>query len=83
VLAHLGELGVSSVMIEAGTRLNTTALVKGFVDRLVLFYAPRLLGEEGLSLLHSPHSLLPLPAPEVRRFGEDICVTSTLKSYWD
>jgi diaminohydroxyphosphoribosylaminopyrimidine deaminase/5-amino-6-(5-phosphoribosylamino)uracil reductase len=82
VLAHLGEAGVSSVMIEAGTRLNTTALAKGLVDRLVLFYAPRLLGEEGLPLFRSSQSLLPFPALEVRRFGDDVCVTSTLKSYW-
>ena len=69
-------------MIEAGTRLNTTMLERGLVDRLVLFYAPVLLGPEGLPLIHSSQDITRLPSPEVSRFGDDLCLTSTLRTYW-
>jgi diaminohydroxyphosphoribosylaminopyrimidine deaminase/5-amino-6-(5-phosphoribosylamino)uracil reductase len=82
VLTRLGEIGVSSVLMEAGTKMNTAVISEGLVDRLVLFYAPRLLGEDGLPFLASAHALLPLPRPEVRTFGDDVCLTTTLKRYW-
>jgi diaminohydroxyphosphoribosylaminopyrimidine deaminase/5-amino-6-(5-phosphoribosylamino)uracil reductase len=83
VFASLGEMGVTSVIVEAGTRLNTTLLARGLVDRLVLFYAPVLLGAEGLPLIDSSRGMARLPSPETSRFGDDLCLTSTLQSYWD
>ena len=82
VFGALGEMGITSVLIEAGTRLNTAALAGGFVDRLVLFYAPRFLGEEGLPLIGSSHGMDILPSPEMDRFGDDLCLTSSIKNYW-
>jgi diaminohydroxyphosphoribosylaminopyrimidine deaminase/5-amino-6-(5-phosphoribosylamino)uracil reductase len=88
VLSRLGQMGATSVSMEAGTRLMTTAIQLGLVDRLVLFYAPKLLGEAGLPffdpLVSEPPPELPgLPAPEVRIFGQDVCLTGTLRSYWE
>ena len=83
VLANLGEMGITSVMVEAGTRLNTTLLARELVDRLVLFYAPVLLGAEGLPLIHSSRGMSRLPSPQMTRYGEDLCLTSTLRTYWD
>ncbi len=83
VLVSLGEMGVTSVMIEAGTRLNTAMLARGLVDRLVLFYAPVLLGAEGLPLIHSSRGMSRLASPDVSRFGDDLCLTSSLRTYWD
>lgn len=83
VFASLGEIGITSVMIEAGTRLNTAALAGKFVDRLVLFYAPRFLGEEGLPVIASSHGMDTIPEIEIAEFGEDLCLTSTLQSYWE
>ncbi len=83
VLTSLGEMGVTSVMVEAGTRLNTAMLARGLVDQLVLFYAPILLGAEGLPLIHSSRGMTRLPSPELSRFGDDLCLTSNLRSYWD
>jgi diaminohydroxyphosphoribosylaminopyrimidine deaminase/5-amino-6-(5-phosphoribosylamino)uracil reductase len=82
VLARLGESGVSSVMIEGGTRINTSALGAGVVDRLVLFYAPRLLGAEGVPFVDSFDERV-LSTPEVAGFGDDVCLSYTLKSYWE
>jgi diaminohydroxyphosphoribosylaminopyrimidine deaminase/5-amino-6-(5-phosphoribosylamino)uracil reductase len=36
------------VLLEAGAEMNGTALEAGIVDRAVLYYAPRVLGEGGV-----------------------------------
>jgi diaminohydroxyphosphoribosylaminopyrimidine deaminase/5-amino-6-(5-phosphoribosylamino)uracil reductase len=44
VLTELGRRQVTSVMIEAGSRLNFEALRAGCVDKLLCFVAPKILG---------------------------------------
>ncbi len=51
VLQALGELELPSVMIEAGPHLVAAALAADVVDKVVLFYAPRFLGGDGLPML--------------------------------
>lgn len=51
-LAKLSEKQILSVMIEAGAKLNTTALSEALVDRLVIFQAPVVLGDDAVPLLH-------------------------------
>jgi diaminohydroxyphosphoribosylaminopyrimidine deaminase/5-amino-6-(5-phosphoribosylamino)uracil reductase len=50
LLTTLGEKQVSSVMVEAGGRLAGSLLSAGLVNKLVLFYAPK--------VLHDPHARL-------------------------
>jgi diaminohydroxyphosphoribosylaminopyrimidine deaminase/5-amino-6-(5-phosphoribosylamino)uracil reductase len=40
----LGRRGVAQVMLEGGAELNASALAAGIVDKVMLFYAPRILG---------------------------------------
>jgi diaminohydroxyphosphoribosylaminopyrimidine deaminase/5-amino-6-(5-phosphoribosylamino)uracil reductase len=47
LLKRMGKSNITSVLLEGGTRLNTAALLAGLVDRLILFLAPRLLGNGG------------------------------------
>ena len=51
VIQALGELDLVNVMIEAGPRLVSAALAAGVVDKVVLFYSPRFLGGDALSVL--------------------------------
>jgi diaminohydroxyphosphoribosylaminopyrimidine deaminase/5-amino-6-(5-phosphoribosylamino)uracil reductase len=44
----IGRRGVSSVLIEGGARIATSFLKEGLVDRMVLFFAPRISGKNGL-----------------------------------
>jgi diaminohydroxyphosphoribosylaminopyrimidine deaminase / 5-amino-6-(5-phosphoribosylamino)uracil reductase len=44
VIAMLGERRCLSVMIEAGSKLNWAALESGAVDKVFLYYAPKILG---------------------------------------
>lgn len=76
---------VTSVLIEAGARLNASALEAGIVDKLVLFYAPRLLGgAEGVSLfagrgLRTIEASLPVRIANFRRIGDDLVVEGYLR----
>jgi diaminohydroxyphosphoribosylaminopyrimidine deaminase/5-amino-6-(5-phosphoribosylamino)uracil reductase len=44
VIAMLGERRCLSVMIEAGSKVNWAALESGAVDKVFLYYAPKILG---------------------------------------
>ncbi len=43
-MKKLGELGISSLLIEGGSELNAAMLQEGLVNRVQLYVAPRLLG---------------------------------------
>jgi diaminohydroxyphosphoribosylaminopyrimidine deaminase / 5-amino-6-(5-phosphoribosylamino)uracil reductase len=44
VIAHLGKRKCLNVMIEAGSKVNWAALESGAVDKVFLYYAPKILG---------------------------------------
>lgn len=76
VLAHLGQLGVNELHVEAGATLNGSWLAQNLVDELLIYLAPRVLGQ-GLGCAHLP---LPTPLTEAQRWrwqeiqpmGEDL-----------
>lgn len=47
VLRRLGELEITTVMIEGGARVNWAALAGNLVDKVFLYYAPKILGGMG------------------------------------
>jgi diaminohydroxyphosphoribosylaminopyrimidine deaminase/5-amino-6-(5-phosphoribosylamino)uracil reductase len=49
VLAELYKRKIQLVMVEAGTRVNSSFLKAGLVDKLVMFIAPKLLGGDKLA----------------------------------
>ncbi|MEE9234640.1 MAG: bifunctional diaminohydroxyphosphoribosylaminopyrimidine deaminase/5-amino-6-(5-phosphoribosylamino)uracil reductase RibD [Candidatus Acidoferrales bacterium] len=62
VLQKLARRQITSVMLEAGTRLCTYALATACVDKVWLFYAPYFLGEEAVPFVASSGSESSLPA---------------------
>ena len=44
VIRELGRRQILNLLIEAGAELNGAALAGGIVDKMVLFYAPRIMG---------------------------------------
>ena len=44
VVAWLGEQQIISLVVEAGAKLNWAALDSGIVDKVLLYYAPKILG---------------------------------------
>ncbi|MFQ5723642.1 MAG: bifunctional diaminohydroxyphosphoribosylaminopyrimidine deaminase/5-amino-6-(5-phosphoribosylamino)uracil reductase RibD [Terriglobia bacterium] len=64
VLQKLAQRQITSVMLEAGTRLNTYALATAGVDKLWLFFAPKFLGPGAVPFLAATgHE----PAPSLSR----------------
>src|SRR5260221_14753647 len=49
IVARLGELEITSLLIEGGALLNWAALAGEIVDKVFLYYAPRILGGGGLA----------------------------------
>ena len=44
LMRTLGKREITSVLIEGGTKISTSALNEGIVDKIVFFYAPKILG---------------------------------------
>ncbi|GAA0436113.1 bifunctional diaminohydroxyphosphoribosylaminopyrimidine deaminase/5-amino-6-(5-phosphoribosylamino)uracil reductase RibD [Aeromonas salmonicida subsp. achromogenes] len=79
----LAKRNINSVLVEAGPRLCGALLDKGLVDELVLYQAPKLMGDEGRGLFHLPALTRLFQAPklcikDVRLVGQDIRITARI-----
>jgi diaminohydroxyphosphoribosylaminopyrimidine deaminase / 5-amino-6-(5-phosphoribosylamino)uracil reductase len=84
VMRHLANYDVTSVLIEGGATVNWTALSSGVVDKLFLFYAPKILGEGSVPFVASVgagHSHVALTARHLllHQFGDDFAVEGYLR----
>jgi diaminohydroxyphosphoribosylaminopyrimidine deaminase/5-amino-6-(5-phosphoribosylamino)uracil reductase len=50
VLAELGRREMVNVLIEAGAEINGAAIEAGIVDKMILFYAPKIMGTGGVPM---------------------------------
>jgi diaminohydroxyphosphoribosylaminopyrimidine deaminase/5-amino-6-(5-phosphoribosylamino)uracil reductase len=92
VVEQLGQREILSVLLEAGARLNWAALEAGIVDKMFLFYAPRVAGADHVPLargLVSKRGRAPRALPELgnltlHRFGPDFAVEGYLRNvHWN
>jgi diaminohydroxyphosphoribosylaminopyrimidine deaminase/5-amino-6-(5-phosphoribosylamino)uracil reductase len=79
LLRRLGRRGVQSVMLEGGALLAAAFLRERLIDRCLFFYAPKVLGSDGIGLFSGPGTMrmedaIPLVNLRVRRVGGDILV---------
>lgn len=79
LMRKLAGLGVQSVLLEGGGTLAGEALRRGLIDKFLFFYAPKILGGEGISPFSGPGASLMAEAAKVeiaslKRLGEDIMV---------
>ena len=82
VMKGLGGWDIQSVLIEAGATLNWAALEAAVVDKMVLFFTPKILGGDHLPMALGPSRALPAPPVlqdlTVQRFGPDFAVEGYL-----
>lgn len=82
VLRELGRRAMLSVILEAGGELNGAMLDADLVDKMILFYAPRLLGTVTVPVARRrPHPIGTVPALKniaLHRFGPDFAVEGYL-----
>jgi len=79
-LSKMGEMGMMSVLVEGGGRVNGAFLDEGLVDKFLLFLSPRLMGDpqspgifQGKGFEHLKDSIS-VKDVKVKRIGEDILV---------
>jgi len=56
VIRELGKREMLNVLLEAGAALNGAALQAGIVDKMILFYAPKIMGTGGVPMGQIPSS---------------------------
>lgn len=85
IAARLGELEITGLLIEGGALVNWAALAAGIVDKVFLYYAPKILGGAGSVPFAGGEGFRGLSeAARVRnivlhRFGEDFAVEGYLR----
>lgn len=85
VAARLGQMEITSLLIEGGALVNWAALAAGVVDKVFLYYAPKILagsgsvpfaGGEGFQRLNEAAQVKDVT---LHRFGEDFAVEGYLR----
>ena len=81
VLERLAELQINDVWVEAGAGLNGALLREGLIDELIIYMAPRLLGDSARGMFSVPplESLaagFDLVFDDVRKVGADLRIAA-------
>jgi diaminohydroxyphosphoribosylaminopyrimidine deaminase / 5-amino-6-(5-phosphoribosylamino)uracil reductase len=82
ILRRLGELEITSLLIEGGATVNGAALAANLVDKVFLYYAPQIFANAAAvpfaagSGLHPPFRIQHL---HLHRFGDDFAVEGYLR----
>jgi diaminohydroxyphosphoribosylaminopyrimidine deaminase/5-amino-6-(5-phosphoribosylamino)uracil reductase len=85
VLTALGERQITSLLVEGGAIVNWAFLRSGLVDKLMLFYAPKIFGPQGAVPWLDGNGGFMLPGSlklnnvSVQRYGEDFAVEGYLR----
>jgi diaminohydroxyphosphoribosylaminopyrimidine deaminase/5-amino-6-(5-phosphoribosylamino)uracil reductase len=82
IIQTLGELEITSVLLEGGALVNGAALASGEVDKVFLYYAPKIFGEGGVPFIAgvSLHGEAQhVQRFELHRFGEDFALEGYLR----
>ena len=81
IARELGTRGFNEVMVETGGKLSGSLLAAGVIDELVLYYAPKILGDKAQGMFDLPEmtrleqALVPR-ITDVRMVGEDVRVVA-------
>lgn len=85
LMEELGRRGIMSLMIEGGSEINGSAFQEGIVDKLILFYAPLLIGGQeapsiigGSGVEHLPQAIR-LKDVRIERLGDDLFIEAYIQ----
>ncbi len=83
LLGKLYEIGICSVMVEGGRAVATSMLKQRLVDKIVIFYAPLMVGSDGLDMVDllgvkKIEESLKLHDIKTKKFGEEFVVEGYL-----
>lgn len=84
LLRELGRNDIVSVLIEGGSKAAASALKSGLVDKVAFFYAPKILGGDGVSMIDvlgikSVKNAIQVTGVKITRLGEELMVEGYVK----
>ncbi len=85
IVARLGQMEITSLLIEGGALVNWTALAAGIVDKVFLYYAPKILAGTGSVPFAAGAGFRRISEAAIvknitlHRFGEDFAVEGYLR----
>jgi diaminohydroxyphosphoribosylaminopyrimidine deaminase/5-amino-6-(5-phosphoribosylamino)uracil reductase len=85
LMGLLGGEGIASLLLEGGSRLMGSAIRSGIVDKVLFFYAPKILaGDDGSPICAGAGGIRMSDAVgvsdvEVHRFGDDVLIEGYLR----
>src|SRR6202158_4325590 len=82
IVQSLGELEITSLLIEGGALVNGAALASGEVDKVFLYYAPKIFGGDAVSFIAGEGlrgRAQCVQQFELHRFGEDFALEGYLR----
>ena len=86
LMGQLGALGITSLLIEGGSRVIASALSAGIVDKVMFFYAPKLTGgDDGVPICRGkgPDRMADCIAVKditLQRFGDDVMIEGYIEN---
>ncbi|GGF75675.1 bifunctional diaminohydroxyphosphoribosylaminopyrimidine deaminase/5-amino-6-(5-phosphoribosylamino)uracil reductase RibD [Alteromonas lipolytica] len=85
LLAELAGRGINEVLVESGAGLAGAFLANGLVDELIVYQAPVILGDKGVSMLNLPvydevNQAPHLKLTDIRHIAQDIRLTYQIVS---
>jgi diaminohydroxyphosphoribosylaminopyrimidine deaminase/5-amino-6-(5-phosphoribosylamino)uracil reductase len=81
IVRSLGELEITSLLIEGGALVNAAALASGEVDKVFLYYAPKIFGGDAVPFIAGDGlrgRVQCVKRFELHRFGEDFALEGYL-----
>jgi diaminohydroxyphosphoribosylaminopyrimidine deaminase/5-amino-6-(5-phosphoribosylamino)uracil reductase len=77
LLRFLGKKNITSILVEGGSQVHGAFYRQNFVDELLLFYAPYIIGDQGTPLVHDYALCRRIDAPlfsstSVQLLGDDV-----------
>ncbi len=79
LMDRLGAMDITSLLVEGGGQVAAAMLNAGLVDRICFFFAPKILGGEGISMCSGPGpekmaDAIRIDNMEIHRLGDDILI---------
>ena len=80
LLDRLGKMGITSLLVEGGSRVIASAFRSGIVDKVLFFYAPKILGgDDGIPICQGPgpelmRGCIQVKNIRIQRFDDDVMI---------
>ncbi len=83
LMADLNRRGINELHLETGATLSGAFLRAGLIDELIIYMAPKLMGDGARGLFHTPgleemEDAIELSIKDIRAVGDDWRITSTI-----